>query len=290
MTTMSARAIRQLRWIYHEDRPMERIREHFQYERELAARLKQADREQRRRLYASLYDEMLQRFPDNGMVSHRDDEAFNRRQVANAMALLAPLLGPSTRFLEVGPGTCKTAFEVARHVRSVVAVDVSAEITRNADCPGNFELILSDGTSVPVPPGSIDVAYSNQLMEHLHPDDAAEQLRNLHDALRPGGHYLLRTPNALSGPHDISMFFTERAEGFHLKEYSYEEIAAMLAKAGFGRVWAILGARGHYLPWRVPIGWMIAFERVLRHVPFGGRMAHSTPVRAALGMQLLARK
>ena len=28
-------------------------------------------------------------------------------------------------------------------------------------------------------PGSVDVAYSDQLMEHLHPDDALVQLTNV---------------------------------------------------------------------------------------------------------------
>jgi predicted SAM-dependent methyltransferase len=34
---------------------------------------------------------------------------------------------------------------------------------------------------------SVDLAYSNQLMEHLHPDDASEQLANVYRALKPGG-------------------------------------------------------------------------------------------------------
>lgn len=36
----------------------------------------------------------------------------------------------------------------------------------------NFVLILSDGSNVAVPPSTVHVAYSNQLIEHLHPDDA----------------------------------------------------------------------------------------------------------------------
>ena len=105
-------------------------------------------------------------------------------------------------------------------MRQVYALDVSAEITSRVSLPSNFKLILSDGTSVPLPPESVDVAYSNQLMEHLHPDDALEQLQGIWRALRPGGVYICLTPNRVNGPHDISQYFDSVATGFHLKEYT----------------------------------------------------------------------
>ena len=59
----------------------------------------------------------------------------------------------------------------------------NSEISRNQDRPANASLVLSDGSSVPVLPDSVDGAYSRQLMEHLHPDDAMDQLANLPRAL-----------------------------------------------------------------------------------------------------------
>ena len=67
-------------------------------------------------------------------------------------------------YLEVGPGDCALAFEVAKHVNKVIAVDVSETITKSAHTPENFELIISDGCSIPVQPGSIDVVYSNGIV------------------------------------------------------------------------------------------------------------------------------
>ena len=81
-----------------------------------------------------------------------------------------------------------------------------------------------------MPAGSVDLAFSDQLMEHLHPDDAVEQLRNIHRALKPGGVYVCVTPNRLYGPSDISAFFDDEARGFHLKEYSLDEIRADLPR------------------------------------------------------------
>ena len=98
------------------------------------------------------------------------------------------------------------------------ALDVSDEIATRITLPANCKLVLSDGLTVAVPEGSIDVAYSNQLMEHLHPDDAVEQLHNVYRALKPGGAYICITPNALWGPHDVSRRFDREPTGFHLKE------------------------------------------------------------------------
>jgi predicted SAM-dependent methyltransferase len=103
--------------------------------------------------------------------------------------------------------------------------------------------VLSDGVSVPVPPGSVNVAYSYQLMEHLHPEDAFEQLENIYAALAPGGLYICITPNRLSGPHDISYYFDNEATGFHLKEYTTWELSRLFKRAGFSQTSAYVGFR-----------------------------------------------
>ena len=123
------------------------------------------------------------------------------------------------------------SLEMARLVKQVYAIDVSKEMTKGLVFPANFHLILSDGIGIPVPANSIDVAYSNNLVEHLHPDDAVEQLRNIHQALAPGGVYICVTPNRLKGPHDVSKYFDTVATGFHLKEYTVSELkAAIMSK------------------------------------------------------------
>ena len=55
-------------------------------------------------------------------------------------------------------------------------MDVSARLSQNVRFPDNFEFIVSDGVTIPVPENSVSIAYSYQCMEHLHPDDAVEQL------------------------------------------------------------------------------------------------------------------
>ncbi len=151
-------------------RTLERLRAHYEIEKDLAARLRQAPVADRRHLYAALYDELFRRVPDHPQLQAKASPAARQLEVALQLGLFARFLTPATRFLEIGSGDCALTLAVAPRVHSVWAVDVSDDITRRARVPGNVRLVLSDGISVPVAPGSIDFAYSNQLVEHLHPD------------------------------------------------------------------------------------------------------------------------
>jgi hypothetical protein len=102
--------------------------------------------------------------------------------------------------------------------------------------------VLSDGIDLPIAPGSIDVAYSNQMIEHLHPDDAAQHVAAVHAALAPRGVFVCITPNRTTGPHDISNGFDPIATGLHLREYTARELAALLRGAGFTRIRAGIGS------------------------------------------------
>jgi SAM-dependent methyltransferase len=174
-------------------------------------------------------------------------------------------------------------------VRQVYGLDVSAEITSRVALPPNFKLILSDGTSVPLPPDSVDVAYSNQLMEHLHPDDAFEQLQGIWRALRPGGVYICVTPNRVNGPHDISQYFDSVATGFHLKEYTVAELSQLFRKVGFREVKTLLGHKGRCVP--APVPPVVTAEAVLAALPDRARLlVGRTLGRAFLGVRLRGTK
>jgi glycosyltransferase involved in cell wall biosynthesis/SAM-dependent methyltransferase len=291
-TTSEPRRIRALRKIYGETRPMERIRQHYELEKRLAAKLMAANDLDRRALYTEVYDQYMRAVDDGFYHRVRNDGRHQAKQRSIALKLLGRFLRPETVYMELGPGDCNVALAVAQRVKQVYAVDVSKEITNGFSIPKNFELIISDGTSVHVPPESVDVAYSNQLMEHVHPDDAFQQLLGIRRALRPGGVYICRTPNALSGPHDVSAFFDDAATGFHLKEYTYGELAAVFRRAGFRKIRAIVGARGHNLPLACPVGPLSLLEKTLQRLPRRLRkaVAYTLPMRFVLNIQLIARK
>src|SRR5690606_20747310 len=115
---------------------------------------------------------------------------------------------------------CRFSFELAKIAQSVLAVDIADQIGPNVERPANFQLVLYNGYDLDLPHDSVDTAFSDQLIEHLHPDDAADHFRVVRQVLKPGGVYIFRTPHRLSGPHDVSRYFCEHAEGFHLKEWT----------------------------------------------------------------------
>lgn len=266
------------------------VREHYLIERELAARLREASRGERRTLYTELYNELYRRFPSHPQLVNKVTPETKARRVSSQMALLGRFLRKDKTFMEIGAGDCSLSFHVAQRVKFVYAVDVSDEITRTAVTPHNFRLRISDGSSIPLLPNSVDVAYSNQLMEHLHPDDALEQLQNVRNALAPGGVYICITPSRLTGPHDVSKHFDDEATGFHLKEYTTTELARMFKRVGFRKVRAAIGGRDTYI-W-IP-AWLLApIESVLIALPpqTRRRAARSAAFRWLLGVRLLGRK
>lgn len=269
-----------------ESRTPEQLRQHYEVERELADRLRNATREERRTLYSEVYDELFKRVPLHPQHTNQSSPERLAADVAEKMQIAAPFLKPDSVFLEVGPGDCEFAKAVAEKVKKVLAIDVSDEITRKRVLPENLELVISDGSSIPVPPGSVNVAYSNQLMEHLHPDDAVDQLCGLHAALAPGGVYLCITPSRLTGPHDISCVYDREATGFHLKEYTVGDLATLFRKVGFDEVCIIFGGRGKFT--LLPTWTATICESLLSLLPHAPRkwLALKPPFRWLFGVRL----
>ena len=276
-----------------EPRSEDQLREHYVVERELADRLRNAPKEERRELYSQVYDELLQRVPHHPMLRPRRDlSAVDKRQrkVTQALEFLRRFLSKDRVLMEIGAGDCAMAIRACAETRRVYAVEVSEQITSEVEPPLNFELVLTDGYSIPLPDGVADVAFSDQLMEHLHPEDAEDQLHEIYRCLSPDGIYVCVTPNRLYGPRDISEYFDEVATGLHLREYSAREIRAAFLHAGFKRVKFYAGARRWFIP--CPYLLVALAECVLEMLPYKlrKRLADNGPARAFLGLRVAAFK
>lgn len=285
MATISGAAHQRVLKILKENRSQDRLRYHYEIERILADRLKNASREMRIGLYTECYEELFRSVGDHPQLARKFDNEAER--IGRRLQLLLPLLDGDATLLEIGAGDCRLSIAASAHVRKVIAVDVAPAIMARDDLPANVVPRLSDGTSIPVPAGSIDVAYSDQLMEHLHPDDAVDQLHNIFAALKPGGRYLCITPNRLLGPHDVSRYFDDVATGLHLREYTTGDLRDLMREVGFRNVRALIAARGRRLA-EVPAGMVAAVERALpdRFWPLlSGRIAN-----ALFGACVVARK
>ena len=124
-----------------------------------ADRLRSAPKETRGALYRSCYDDLFHRVADHPQVVAKS--TGDGRQVDKQLRLLKPLVTTDGVYLEIGAGDCTLAARMCSLVRKCYAVEVSEVIARRSALPQNLELIISDGTSIPVPQGSVDFAYSN---------------------------------------------------------------------------------------------------------------------------------
>lgn len=266
------------------------IREHYEIERKIADRLRNSSAAERKTLYTWAYDELLKRVPHHPCLTIKLSKEERENRVRKEFFYLEPFLDENIVFLEIGPGDCAVSLKAAERVKQVYAIDVSEEITKNLDLPRNFELILSDGTSVAAPPETVDVAYSNQLMEHLHPEDSRRQLENLYAALKTGGVYFCSTPNRTSGPHDVSRNFDATATGLHLKEFTVRELEALFKEVGFSKskVYFKFGKNNFFLP-TFPFK---AIEKIIGFFPEAARrfFTFNRAVRFLLGIRLIGTK
>jgi ubiquinone/menaquinone biosynthesis C-methylase UbiE len=234
-----------------------------------------------------VYNELFERVPDHPQIEMKRDTASQIAETDRQFGMIKRFLHSGTHYLEVGAGDCALALKVAARVAKAYAVDVSDEIVVHEGAPKNFQLIISDGQTIPVPEQSIDFAFSNQLMEHLHPDDASEQLSEIFKALRPGGRYLCITPNRYCGPHDVSVYFDDEPTGFHLKEYSNRDLVALFHSAGFRQFSALISYRNFVVPALLPIWPFLIYERLVAAMP---RVIGKPLARLLIAVKFIAQK
>jgi SAM-dependent methyltransferase len=246
-------------------RTFQQVKEHYEIEKEIANRLKTARREERTAIFRTMYDELFAKVPHHPRLTRRSDPQLIDRANRSKMKLLNGYIDQSTIFLEFGPGDCRFAFEVCKIVKKVYAVDISNQVGDVKTIPENFELIIYDGYNLDMPSNSVDIVFSDNLIEHLHPADIDIHMRSAKRILKPHGKYIFRTPHRYSGPHDVSMYFSDEPEGFHLKEWTYGEIGKLLKEIGYSRFDAYR-RRGENLV-RFPRAIVFSLEYILRYVP-----------------------
>lgn len=268
------------------DRTPERLRHHFQVEKELAARLRHSTRAERTSLFKTLYGELFERVPDHPRLTRRDTPEASQRKVQSQLCLLLPYLKPDTAFLEFAPGDCRLAAAVAKRVRKVIGVDISDQRAEAETKPDNLELIVYDGYDLNLPDGSADVLFSYQFLEHLHPDDVDAHFKLARRLLKPGGVYVFDTPHRFSGPHDVSRHFGNSLQCFHFQEWTYREMRQLLLRHGFAQ--AAMYRRGKPMAGSWVNGVHELGERVVEHLPASLRTKVASRLFASVTMAAVA--
>jgi SAM-dependent methyltransferase len=152
----------------------------------------------------------------------RLDRAFLRR------------LPPARRVLDIGAGNGRFACAAA-DAHWVVALEISAEaiavLRPRTGVSGGPVICQASGLRLPFAAASFDAVVSQDLIEHLHPNQLAMHLAEVHRVLAPDGRYLLHTPSSLHGSTSL---------GLHLREYRLRELRRIAQACGFQPRWLCL--------------------------------------------------
>jgi ubiquinone/menaquinone biosynthesis C-methylase UbiE len=95
-----------------------------------------------------------------------------------------------SRILEIGAGPANNTTNTLAALGPVTGVDVSDEVLSN---PALTRAEVYDGVRLPFSAESFDACVSNYVLEHITNVDT--HMREVARVLRPGGAYVIRTPN-----------------------------------------------------------------------------------------------
>ena len=213
------------------------VRAHWHLERRLRAKLLKSKKENRLSVFEYCYSELYSKLPWLNKYVGQEDKAKSNEQ----LALWAQTIGaPPCKVYEVGSGRGELIVHLAKLGFACKGTEITHERApdHHDRSHANLEWGVTDGIHLDSheKPGSYDVVISNQVIEHLHPDDVDAHFKSCHHILKKNGRYIFNTPHRFTGPHDISRVFKSAVpRGMHLKEYTYSELVKRCNEAGFTR-------------------------------------------------------
>jgi SAM-dependent methyltransferase len=144
------------------------------------------------------------------------------------------LIRPGVRVLEIGSGTGAMLQALGERGAAAEGVELRQDLIDQARrFFGPLPIHCVGGTTLPFADASFDVVVSFDVFEHIPDSDA--HLSEVRRVLRPGGSYLIQTPNKYTN----IVFETIRWRSFtrfredHCSLHSMRELAARLRRHGF---------------------------------------------------------
>ncbi len=236
---------------------IDRIRDHWNLERKLRSDILGSGSDVRWQVSDRAYSQLYELLAWHDGVSQTIAGVDDYRDWLSVIGSLPP----KRNIFEVGSGQGR----LLRAIADLGHTCRGTEITKNRggkyDTEKNIDWATTDGIHLDdfEAANSYDVVISNQVIEHLHPDDLSIHFRSVATILDSGGIYVFSTPHRATGPHDLSAVLdTEEAVGLHLKEYSWGELAAVARATGFQSVQAATPFRLTALTGNSPVAGRVA--------------------------------
>jgi 2-polyprenyl-3-methyl-5-hydroxy-6-metoxy-1,4-benzoquinol methylase len=216
----------------------ERLVEAFRIEKEFHEQaLRETDPARLSDLYRRVYEEVHALYGSE--VSETDD----RQNAALVRLLRRELEGRSILDLGCGQGTFLRKVAALLPHKDLVGIDTSR--THLSESGDEIEFVLGDVVDFDLG-RKFDVVFSDQVVEHIAPQQFDAHLRCVRRHLRDDGVFVVLTPNRLFGPSDVTRIVdcsrTNRvpAAGTHLNEMTHAEMVPILRRNGFRRCKTVL--------------------------------------------------
>lgn len=154
---------------------------------------------------------------------------------ANARFLeLSGVVRPDAEMLEIGSGTGSLLQRLLGQGHRIRGVEINRKlIAESRRWHGDLPIQLVEGVRLPFPDASFDIVLSFDVFEHIADSDG--HLAEVRRVLRPGGYYLMQTPNKWANV----VFETIRWRSFtrfredHCSLHTLRQLRARLRRHGF---------------------------------------------------------
>jgi len=174
-------------------------------------------------------------------VEHPFLNAFHSARLRTIERLARKYIKPGSRLLDVGSGYSMFYQITTDWDFEITCCDLdSAAMEKMRGLAPRWEWIVADALRLPFEDESFDAVYAGEIIEHV--SDPASALREWGRVLKPGGVFIITTPNRkrlLARANRREMIMHPE----HVREYSLKELKSDLRSHGF----KVLYVTGIYL-------------------------------------------